>query len=132
MRRPEPLPTIDQIRVQLAETGITHVGVTTADVLDDARRDLHDRKAQGLHGEMDFTYRDPDRSTDPRRAVEGAQSGSAAAGESCGVLGVTILTSLDAEAVGVAWGRPSVDVNGEVLRLAGLVRLSGSRRPGKR
>ena len=45
-------------------------------------------------------------------AVEGA-------GEKCGVLGVTILTSLDAAMLREAWGRKSIEVYGEVLRLAG-------------
>jgi orotidine-5'-phosphate decarboxylase len=45
-------------------------------------------------------------------AVEGA-------GASCGVLGVTILTSLDAAMLRSAWGRKSLEVYGEVLRLAG-------------
>ena len=58
----------------LAPAGVRHLGVTTADVLDDARTALHDRAATGLHGDMGFTYRDPDRSTDPRRAVPGARS----------------------------------------------------------
>ena len=30
--------------------------------------DLHERRAAGLHGGMQFTYRNPDRSTDPSRA----------------------------------------------------------------
>jgi orotidine-5'-phosphate decarboxylase len=45
-------------------------------------------------------------------AVEGA-------GERCGVLGVTILTSLDAAMLRTAWGRKTLEVYGEVLRLAG-------------
>jgi orotidine-5'-phosphate decarboxylase len=45
-----------------------------------------------------------------------------AAGESCGVLAVTILTSLDDAALGEAWGRERVDVENEVLRLAELAR----------
>jgi orotidine-5'-phosphate decarboxylase len=45
-------------------------------------------------------------------AVEGA-------GERCGVLGVTILTSLDAAMLRSAWGRKTLEVYGEVLRLAG-------------
>jgi epoxyqueuosine reductase len=74
VRRPQSLPTIDEIRDLLGSAGVRHVGVTTADVLSDARRDLHDRRARGLHGDMGFTYRDPDRSTDPTRAVAGARS----------------------------------------------------------
>ena len=58
----------------LVPAGVRHVGVTTADVLAEARTALHDRAAEGLHGDMGFTYRDPDRSTDPRRAVPGARS----------------------------------------------------------
>ena len=45
-------------------------------------------------------------------AVEGA-------GNRCGVLGVTILTSLDAAMLRTAWGRKTLEVYGEVLRLAG-------------
>ena len=74
MRRPDPLPTIGEIRAALAEYGIDHVGVTSADVLVEARRALHERRAAGLHGEMGFTYRNPDRSTDPERAVPNARS----------------------------------------------------------
>jgi orotidine-5'-phosphate decarboxylase len=44
-----------------------------------------------------------------------------AAGDSCGVLAVTVLTSLDAADVGSAWGRTDeVDVGVEVMRLAQL------------
>ncbi len=74
VRRPDPLPSIDEIRGRLAEAGITHVGVTSADVLSDARAELFRRREAGLHGDMGFTYRDPERSTDPTRAVAGARS----------------------------------------------------------
>ena len=74
VRRPEPLPTWAQLRALAAEHGIDHLGVTSADVLDRARRALHDRKAAGLAAGMAFTYRNPDRSTDPQRTVVGARS----------------------------------------------------------
>lgn len=74
MRRPVPLPTIVEIREQLHEAGIDHVGVTSAGVLTEARTALHERRAAGLHGDMQFTYRNPDRSTDPVRAVADARS----------------------------------------------------------
>lgn len=48
-----------------------------------------------------------------------------AAGSSCGVLAVTVLTSLDDAALGEAWGRERVDVENEVLRLAELARSAG-------
>lgn len=50
----------------------------------------------------------------------------AGAGARCGVLAVTILTSLDAGAVERAWGREHVDVEAEVLRLALLARQAGA------
>ncbi len=74
MRRPEPLPSLDDIRAQLAGHGVTHVGVTSADVLVEARSALFERRAAGLHADMGFTYRDPERSTDPIRSVAGARS----------------------------------------------------------
>lgn len=52
-------------------------------------------------------------------AVEGANEGCPDG--SCGILGVTILTSMDAAGVESAWGRTGVTVQDEVLRLAGLV-----------
>lgn len=52
-------------------------------------------------------------------AVEGA-------GDRCGVLAVTVLTSLDSATVGAAWGRDGADVQAEVLRLAGTARRAGA------
>jgi epoxyqueuosine reductase len=72
--RVQPLPTFDELAELARERGIEHLGVAPADVLDRARRALHERKSAGLHAGMQFTYRNPDRSTDPRRAVEGARS----------------------------------------------------------
>jgi epoxyqueuosine reductase len=74
VRHPEPLPSIDEVRTRLAEHGISHVGVTTAEVLVEARAALFERRDAGLHGDMGFTYRNPERSTDPLRAVAGARS----------------------------------------------------------
>ena len=74
MSLPAVGPTIEEIRASLAEHQVRHVGVTTPDVLDETRRIIHQRKADGLHDGMQFTYRNPDRSTDPRRAVPDARS----------------------------------------------------------
>ena len=52
-------------------------------------------------------------------AVEGA-------GERCGVLAVSLLTSMDASAVARTWGRDRVDVREEVLRLAELAAGAGA------
>ena len=52
-------------------------------------------------------------------AVEGA-------GNSCGVLAVTVLTSFDAASLGEAWGRPIARMEDEVMRLAELARAAGA------
>jgi orotidine-5'-phosphate decarboxylase len=54
-----------------------------------------------------------------RAAVDGA-------GEGCGVLAVTVLTSLDSEALSTSWGRHIAAVEDEVLRLAELARSAGA------
>ena len=71
---PLPLPTWDEIVAIASEHGIEHVGVSPADVLDRARAEINRRKRAGLHAGMGFTYRNPERSTDPQRAVPGARS----------------------------------------------------------
>lgn len=52
--------------------GLCAVGVCTAEPFDEVAAVLHERKQAGLHGGMQFTYRNPDRSTDPGRLVGGA------------------------------------------------------------
>lgn len=61
-------------------------------------------------------------------AVAGAREGAALGGHesACQILGVTVLTSLDAASVGEAWGREAVNVTHEVQRLAGLVAAGGA------
>jgi orotidine-5'-phosphate decarboxylase len=54
------------------------------------------------------------------------QAAVEAAGSACGVLAVTVLTSLDDAQLGEAWGRDRVDVENEVLRLAELARSAGA------
>ena len=50
-----------------------------------------------------------------------------AAGSKCGVLAVTVLTSLTPEDVETAWGRPGpLDLSAEVLRLADLALQAGA------
>jgi orotidine-5'-phosphate decarboxylase len=49
------------------------------------------------------------------------------AGEHCGILGVTVLTSLEPAELAEAWGRgPWLDIRTEVLRLAGLADAAGA------
>jgi epoxyqueuosine reductase len=54
--------------------GLHSVGVTSAEVFEETRRHLEERRRMGLHGDMQFTYRNPDRSTDPTRILPGARS----------------------------------------------------------
>lgn len=56
------------------ELGLHRIGVTDASVLERARPELERRRREGLSDTMGFTFRDPVRSTDPGRAVEGARS----------------------------------------------------------
>ncbi|GAC1531571.1 MAG: tRNA epoxyqueuosine(34) reductase QueG [Acidimicrobiales bacterium] len=57
----------------LEGAGIDSCGVAAVEIFHSTRRDLEDRKAAGLHGEMSFTYRNPSRSTDPARILQGAR-----------------------------------------------------------
>jgi orotidine-5'-phosphate decarboxylase len=54
-----------------------------------------------------------------------AVAGAGEASSSCEVLGVTVLTSLDAASLGAAWGRSLGDVEAEVLRLAAMAKAKG-------
>lgn len=54
--------------------GLDAVGVARAEMLTRARHALEQRKAAGLHDGMKFTYKNPQRSTDPFAAVAGARS----------------------------------------------------------
>ena len=56
------------------KAGLDAVAIASAEPLVEARRALHERKQLGLHGGMRFTYKNPDRSTDPQAALSGAQS----------------------------------------------------------
>jgi epoxyqueuosine reductase len=54
--------------------GLDRIGVAPATVLHRALDALHTRRDAGLHDGMQFTYRNPERSTDPGAAVAGARS----------------------------------------------------------
>ena len=63
---------VDELRSIGAAAGLDAVGVAPASPFDTTRRVLEERKSAGLHGGMHFTFGDPARSTDPRRALPGA------------------------------------------------------------
>ncbi|NQV98003.1 MAG: tRNA epoxyqueuosine(34) reductase QueG [Acidimicrobiaceae bacterium] len=54
--------------------GLDRAGITSADILQRARTALTERKALGLHNQMEFTYRNPMRSTDPTSTMASAKS----------------------------------------------------------
>lgn len=64
----------DRLRAAGREAGLDALGFAAAEVFTSTCEDLSNRKAAGLHGGMQFTYRDPERSTDPRRILPGARS----------------------------------------------------------
>lgn len=67
-----------QLRDRLVDLGrsqgLAAVGVCDAAPFEDTRRILEQRRADGLSADMAFTYRNPERSTDPSRALSGARS----------------------------------------------------------
>lgn len=64
----------DEVVATGLAAGLDAVGIAPANPFESTRATLVDRREQGLHGGMAFTYRNPDRSTDPSRTVSGAQS----------------------------------------------------------
>lgn len=56
------------------DAGLAAVGFTHAEPFEEVRVVLQERKEQGLHGGMQFTYRNPERSTTPRRILDSAET----------------------------------------------------------
>lgn len=56
------------------DAGLAEVGICGAEPFEDTRRILEQRRDDGLHGGMQFTYRNPARSTDPSVSLPGAAS----------------------------------------------------------
>lgn len=56
------------------EGGLATVGVCEAEPFLAAREVLFERRDMGLNGDMQFTYRNPERSTDPAQALRNARS----------------------------------------------------------
>jgi len=70
---PQPVP-LEELEAIAASAGIEHLGVAQVQVFTETRRTLLERREEGLHGGMQFTYRNPERSTDPERILPGARS----------------------------------------------------------
>ncbi|MGH9096146.1 MAG: tRNA epoxyqueuosine(34) reductase QueG [Acidimicrobiales bacterium] len=65
---------VDELSAIGRNRGLAAVGITDAGVFTETLGDLLDRRRRGLHGDMQFTYRNPERSTDPTRILPGARS----------------------------------------------------------
>jgi epoxyqueuosine reductase len=75
MTRPAPvLPEVAALRAAGTGAGLDVVEVASAEPFVEVRRTLEQRKAEGLHAGMAFTYRQPARSTDPEVALRSAQA----------------------------------------------------------
>ena len=64
----------DELRRVGMAAGLDAVGFAPAEPFTETRRHLEERRDAGLHGGMQFTYRNPARSTEPRRIVADAQA----------------------------------------------------------
>ncbi len=73
---PVPPDTLTDLVEELCrrgeDAGLASVGISPATPMEGTRRILEERKAAGLAGGLQFTYRNPDRSTDPGRLLPGA------------------------------------------------------------
>jgi len=65
---------VDELITTARAGGLDAVGLCRAAPFVDARRALEARKERGLDAGMQFTYRNPARSTDPSMTLPGAQS----------------------------------------------------------
>jgi epoxyqueuosine reductase len=69
-----PAGYVDELLVAGRAAGLDAIGIAPATTLERAHAALVERKAAGLHDGMSFTYRNPERATDPQRLVAGAQA----------------------------------------------------------
>lgn len=67
-------PSLDDLRTAGLAAGLDAVAIASAEPFVEVRTTLVERKGRGLHGGMAFTYRNPERSSDPGRSLSGARS----------------------------------------------------------
>lgn len=68
------VPDLEVVRAAGLGAGLDAVEVASAEPFVEVRSTLVERKAAGLHGGMAFTYRKPERSTDPGMSLPGARA----------------------------------------------------------
>jgi epoxyqueuosine reductase len=74
VREPSPAELRQRCLDALLAAGAVAAGVGGVDPLEEAREIIESRRRAGLHGGMAFTYRNPQRSCDPRSALPSARS----------------------------------------------------------
>ena len=73
--RPDALASLAaRVMQAVSEAGVDAVAITGAQPFPEVRQAIQDRKAAGYHATMSFTFKRPERSTDPGFIVAGAQS----------------------------------------------------------
>jgi epoxyqueuosine reductase len=65
---------VDELSEAGRAAGLDVLGVASAEPFDEARAAIEARKRAGQHAGMQFTFRAPERSTDPRRSLPDAQA----------------------------------------------------------
>ena len=68
------VPNLENIKQVAKNAGLDDIAVTWVEPIVEARAAIEERKRQGLHAGMNFTYGNPERATDPAQLFEGAQS----------------------------------------------------------
>lgn len=68
------VPETESVIHRALQAGLDVAGVAPAEAFTRTKADLEVRKAAGLHGGMAFTYRRPERSTDPTFTLPSAQA----------------------------------------------------------
>ena len=71
MKSPPSLSRIQKIGMS---SGLDSVGIANAEIFKSTLQDLTKRKSKGLHAGMSFTYRNPERSTNPKLAMPECKS----------------------------------------------------------
>jgi epoxyqueuosine reductase len=65
---------VDDLCAAGLAAGLDRIGIASAEPFEGTRVVLEERRAAGLAGSMQFTYRNPARSTDPSRTLAGVES----------------------------------------------------------
>ncbi|MEN9801905.1 MAG: tRNA epoxyqueuosine(34) reductase QueG [Actinomycetota bacterium] len=65
---------VEELREVAAASGLDRIGVCDASILERTRAELHRRKSAGLSDTMQFTFRNPERSTDPSATMTDVRS----------------------------------------------------------